>query len=192
MKRVLIAYLIFLMCATGRQACADGTPAETPQALYLQAGKMERQGNVVRARELYESLVDRYPTSDLAVKANDRLLELLKPTSATADEEKKPIKLEAPLPDDPVRRRGVELARLYRKAAKLRDDEINSRTYAFTTRYAHKYSRSDLASKQKEWEAGADARVRRELGISLEEIQRELTEICRQLGITGSCEEGSF
>src|SRR5690242_8305103 len=107
MKRLLIACLMLLMCAAGRQAWAEGTPAETPQALYLQAGMMERQGNVVRAKELYENLIERYPTSDFAVKANDRLLELLRPISPTADEEKKTLKLEAPLPDDPVKRRGV-------------------------------------------------------------------------------------
>jgi hypothetical protein len=49
------------------------------QALYLQAGKAQRAGSVTvngvsfGATELYDLIVDKFPSSDYAVKASDQL-----------------------------------------------------------------------------------------------------------------------
>ncbi len=46
---------------------------KNPQALYLAAGTYFRNGESGRASALYESIIERFPTSDWAVKANDQL-----------------------------------------------------------------------------------------------------------------------
>jgi hypothetical protein len=53
--------------------------ASGAQAMYLQAGKAQRAGSVsvngvnFNAAELYETIVDKFPTSEYAVKASDQL-----------------------------------------------------------------------------------------------------------------------
>jgi hypothetical protein len=53
--------------------------ASGAQAMYLQAGKAQRAGSVsvngvnFNAAELYEAIVDKFPTSEYAVKASDQL-----------------------------------------------------------------------------------------------------------------------
>jgi hypothetical protein len=49
--------------------------AKDPQAMYLAAGKYEREGESYRARQVYERLIERFPSSTWAVKANDQLLQ---------------------------------------------------------------------------------------------------------------------
>lgn len=46
----------------------------SPQAMYLQAGKYEREGNASDAKRLYETLIEKHPNHPLAIKANDQLL----------------------------------------------------------------------------------------------------------------------
>lgn len=66
--------------AQKRQGVLNGILNGGPQFIYLQAGKAERsgglqtQGEYFSAKELYEALIDRYPGSPFAAKANDQLL----------------------------------------------------------------------------------------------------------------------
>lgn len=48
---------------------------KNPQAMYLAAGKYERDGSSSHAKELYEAIIARFPSSVWAVKANDQLLQ---------------------------------------------------------------------------------------------------------------------
>lgn len=50
--------------------------AKNGQAMYLAAGSYEREGEKGNAREVYERIVTRFPSSPWAVKANDQLLEI--------------------------------------------------------------------------------------------------------------------
>jgi hypothetical protein len=45
-----------------------------PAPIYLLAGEFERKGSTTRANDLYQILIDKFPRSELAIKANDRLL----------------------------------------------------------------------------------------------------------------------
>ncbi len=47
---------------------------KNPQGMYLAAGQYERKGESYNARKIYEAIVERFPSSSWAVKANDRLL----------------------------------------------------------------------------------------------------------------------
>lgn len=47
--------------------------SKSPQTMYLEAGKQERNGNTSKATKLYEVIIDRFPNSDFAVKASDKL-----------------------------------------------------------------------------------------------------------------------
>jgi hypothetical protein len=49
--------------------------SKDPQAMYLAAGKYERNGDTHKAKQIYERLIDRFPASQWAVKANDQLLQ---------------------------------------------------------------------------------------------------------------------
>ncbi len=49
--------------------------AKDPQAMYLAAGKYERDGEPYKARQVYEKLIARFASSPWAVKANDQLLQ---------------------------------------------------------------------------------------------------------------------
>lgn len=44
-----------------------------PQAMYLAAGRYERNGDSEKARQVYERLIDRFASSPWAVKASDQL-----------------------------------------------------------------------------------------------------------------------
>ena len=48
--------------------------AKDPQAMYLAAGKYEREGDSYSARKVYGQIIDRFPSSTFAAKANDQLL----------------------------------------------------------------------------------------------------------------------
>ncbi len=48
--------------------------ALSPQAMYLQAGKYDRNGQKYDAIRLYELLVDKYPNNPLAIQATNRLV----------------------------------------------------------------------------------------------------------------------
>lgn len=49
--------------------------SKDPQAMYLGAGKYQRNGESWKAQQIYERLVDRFPSSPFAVKASDQLSE---------------------------------------------------------------------------------------------------------------------
>ena len=55
------------------QARLKREAALPPQAMYLQAGKYDRQGSSSDAKRLYETLIEKYPNHPLAIKANDQL-----------------------------------------------------------------------------------------------------------------------
>ena len=59
--------------------------AKDPQAMYLAAGKYEREGDSYNARKLYEQLIDRFPSSPFAAKANDQLLANQRSDKARSD-----------------------------------------------------------------------------------------------------------
>jgi len=51
----------------------DMNGKEDPQIIYLAAGKHERNGESSEATKMYENLIERFPSSQWAVKANDQL-----------------------------------------------------------------------------------------------------------------------
>ena len=74
MKLAKSLIIITALIALALPLHAGEPSADSPQSLYLQAGKEERSGSSVTARAIYESIIDRFPESEFAVKANDRLL----------------------------------------------------------------------------------------------------------------------
>jgi hypothetical protein len=190
MKQVSqLVTVLLLVCTMASPLWAAGPAAEeSVQSLYLKAGKLERQGEIVQAKEVYETIIDRYPATDFAVKANDRLLVLVKPLPVAAGI----AVVKAPLPVDPVKRRGVELAETYKKAVQVREDELARLFDEYTTVWGHKYNRALLAELQDGWDKKADAKVLQTMGMSLEEIQKRMNAACKDAGITGPCTEASF
>ena len=190
MKRIslLLATALLIGTMTSPLCASDTTSAESVQALYLKAGKLERTGEIVQAREIYESIIERYPATDFAVKANDRLLVLIKPAPVAAGL----AEAKASLPSDPVKRRGAELAETYQKAVQLREGELNRLFDEYTTVWGHKYNRATLAELQDSWEKKADQKVLQTVGMSLEEIQKRMNAACKDAGITGPCTVESF
>jgi hypothetical protein len=59
--------------------------AKDPQAMYLAAGKYEREGDSYSARKVYEQIIDRFPSSPFAAKANDQLLANRRSDKARSD-----------------------------------------------------------------------------------------------------------
>lgn len=57
---------------------------KNPQVMYLAAGKYERQGKPYEARQVYEQLIERFPSSSWAIKANDQLLQNQRVDSVTS------------------------------------------------------------------------------------------------------------
>ncbi len=57
-----------------RQAKLNRESNLSPQAMYLQAGKYDRNGQKYDAIRLYEILVDKYPDNSLAIQATNRLV----------------------------------------------------------------------------------------------------------------------
>ena len=187
---VLLTASIFLVLLTGTAPAAE--PAqESPQSLYLQAGKLERQGNPQQAQEVYESLIDRYPASEFAVKANDRLLQLLDPAVAKGAKPAPPTAKSLPPANDP-KRRGRMLFELKQRAAKIFSDEKQSRFYAYSTLHSHRYNRGELRDMESEWDKAAEEKVRKELGMGSDEIDRAIEEVCQQLKVDGKCDASQF
>ncbi|HJV36881.1 hypothetical protein [Geomonas sp.] len=185
MKRC-IALTALLVALTAGSALASEAPAppENAQSLYLQAGKAERQGHTAKAQELYEAIIDRYPTSELAVKANDRLLELMRPVAAPAPAPAKPA---PPVLD--AKGKARELLELKKKADDIQDKEWRRLSQGYFSRYDHRYNRADLREKEAEWDKMCEEKVKKELGMGTAEIQQKLDAACRNLGITGPCNE---
>lgn len=186
MKRcIALTLLLIALTASYAPAGEPPAPAETAQSLYLRAGKAERQGQITTAKEIYETLIDRYPTSELAVKANDRLLELMKPPAAAAAAPAATPVLQ--IPDTKARAR--ELLALKKKAADIQDREWRRLSQGYFSRYDHRYNRADLREHEAEWDKTCEAKVKEELGMGTAEIQQKLDEACRTLGITGPCDD---
>lgn len=197
MKMFLRSMILCLALTTPAWATEPATGSdETPQALYLRAGKLERQGRLTQARELYESLIERFPSSEFAVKANDRLLDFLRtsgqpqagsplPPSAAPAGTLPP----AASSSDPKERARALLA-LAKKAERIAEVEQNRLYYSFISLYSfHRLNRGELAEREKEWQVTAENRVKSELGMGTDEIRQRLQAACTELGITGPCDE---
>lgn len=59
-----------------RELASYMSKAQSAQAIYLRAGKYERENQPERAKRLYEYLTENHRQSEYAVKANDRLLQM--------------------------------------------------------------------------------------------------------------------
>lgn len=197
MKKVLLMAAIILALAS--TTIAAGETVGSAQSLYLQAGKEERSGSPAKAREIYESIIDRFPDSDFAVKANDRLLSLQSPkqqtetlpTASSPLEIFNPAPLK-PLPTDPLLRKAVEAVRQKEKAAITAREEYDRLKRVDDARDGRKLTRSRLSDKEKSWENGADVKVMNQFGSSLEELTARAETACREIGIQGKCSEESI
>lgn len=169
---------------------ADEQP-NSAQGLYLQAGKLERQGNRQQAQEAYELLIERFPDSELAVKANDRLLQLVAPVTPAA-QQPAPVTARTLPTISNLKGRGLALYDLKRRAAKIFGDEKQSQFYAYTTKYGHRFNRGELRDKEEEWEKNAEEKVRKELGMGTSEIGLALEEVCSKMDQNGPCTEDQF
>lgn len=194
--RPFIIIMTLLLLAAPLRAGQESV--DSPQALYLQAGKEERSGSLVKAREIYESIVDRFPESDFAVKANDRLL-LLPGVKQKSDRE--PTSLlstvftSSPpkaLPADPLLRRGVETARIKAKAESVRRQELERQKELHSAREGRKASRRVLAEKEANWQKAADQKIIDEFGMSLDELGEKLKQVCSEAKVKGDCSEEAF
>src|SRR6185369_16790496 len=177
---------------------AGQTTPDSPQNLYLQAGKEERSGSVAKAREIYENIIDRFPESEFAVKANDRLLALppakQKSESAPASSilsifTPKPSK---PLPAEPLLRRGVETARMKTEAEVLRREELARERERYAVTEGHRINRSVLSEKESQWQKAADQKVLDKFGMTLDEMGAKLQQICTEAKVKGECGEEAF
>lgn len=193
MKRTVLV-ICAVICLAAPVFAAQPT-ADSPQGLYLQAGKEERSGSPAKAREIYESIIDRFPESEFAVKANDRLLSL---SSAKQKNESSPIEPsiptfrsepQAPLPTQPLLRKGVEAVRLKEKAEIVEREEYDRLKRVDEARDGHKLNRAKFSDKEKAWDKGAADKVLKELGSSLEEISAKAEAACREAGVKGKCSE---
>jgi hypothetical protein len=194
-KRFII---IIALLALATPLHAGQTTPDSPQSLYLQAGKEERSGSAAKAREIYESIVDRFPESEFAVKANDRLLALpsikqksesAPPASPSSIFITKPPK---PLPAEPLLRRGVEAARMKARAEDLRREELERERERYSVREGHRINRSVLAEKESQWQKAADRKVLAEFGMTLDEMGEKLRQLCVEATVTGECSEEAF
>jgi len=172
--------------------------ADSPQSLYLSAGKEERAGSAATARVIYESIIDRFPESEFAVKANDRLLAMpaagQKPAGGPVKELEKIEKLfspppTAPLPSDPLLRRGVEAARIKAKARVVYREEYDRLKRGDEAREGSKYIMARRPEKEAEWRQGAENKVVEDFGMSLDELSAKLDQICKEAGVKGECNE---
>jgi len=177
---------------------AGQTTPDTPQSLYLQAGKEERSGSGAKAREIYETIIDRFPESEFAVKANDRLL-ALPPAKQKAESAPAPSPLPVftakpsrPLPSEPLLRRGVEMARMKTKAEAVRRQELEREREFYNVKEGHRINRSVLAEKEAQWQKAADRKVLDEFGMSLDEMGEKLRQLCSEAKVTGECSEEAF
>jgi TolA-binding protein len=67
MKRILLIFLITLTVMFS--ACSDKKAEE----IYETAQFEELQKNTVHAKQLYEEIIEKYPDTEYAVKASERL-----------------------------------------------------------------------------------------------------------------------
>lgn len=167
--------------------------ADPAQSLYLGAGKEERAGNIAKAREIYESIIDRFPESEFAVKANDRLLGLQAvrpaPAGAPAPAAPKAAGEEKPLPDDPLLRRGIEAARLKERADVVYREELERLGRMDEAREGRKASRWNLAEREGVRRQAAERKVVAECGFTLEELTSKLAVVCKEAGLKEECRE---
>jgi TolA-binding protein len=70
-SRVLVLLIVLLLIFTGAACSPDGA-----QALFESAQLEERQNNTTHAKELYQEILTKYPKSEYASKAEERLREL--------------------------------------------------------------------------------------------------------------------
>lgn len=198
MKLAKLLIIISALLALALPLHAGEPAADSPQSLYLQAGKEERSGSSATARAIYESIIDRFPESEFAVKANDRLL-LLPPAKQKAEppSASSPFTLFAPepskpLPADPLLRRGVETARMKAKAEAVRRGEIELQRARYYTREGHRINRSVLADKESQWQKAADQKIVAEFGMNLDEMGEKLQQLCSEAKVKGECSEKGF
>lgn len=85
------------------------TGLKTPNKIYLEAAKSEKKGKIKKALFLYTHLTEKYPDSDLAIKAMDRILNLEKEQKSASDQKAAEEKKKA---EDADRERKVREAAL--------------------------------------------------------------------------------
>lgn len=167
--------------------------ADPAQSLYLGAGKEERAGNIARAREIYESIIDRFPESEFAVKANDRLLGLqtVKPAAAgrPAPETPGAGSPGKQLPSDPLLRRGIEAARLKEKAEIIYREELERLKRMDEAREGRKATRWKIAEQETAQRRAAERKVVEQCGFTVDELTAKLAAICIEAGLKGECGE---
>ena len=69
MKRLILIFLMALMLALAFSSCSGRKAQET----YETAKFEELQRNYVHARKLYQEILSKYPDSEYAAKASERL-----------------------------------------------------------------------------------------------------------------------
>jgi len=195
MKLLTTLMMLVLVTALAGPLYAAGNGADSPQSLYLRAGKEERSGSAAIAREIYESIIDRFPESEFAVKANDRLLALptakQKAVSAPSRDIEKIFSPPpaAPLPADPLLSRGVEAARLKARAEVVRREEYDRLRRDGETKEGRKYIQAKRSTIEAAWRQGADRKVVEEFGMNVDELTAKLELICKEAGVKGECSE---
>jgi len=201
MKLLITLLLLTMTTVLTVPVYAVDSAADSPQSLYLKAGKEERAGSAATAKAIYESIIDRFPESEFAVKANDRLLAMppigQKPKSGPAKEIETVEKLlsppeAAPLPTDPLLRRGIEAARLKSRGEIVAREEFDRLKRADEVREGHKGIQTRRAEKEPEWRQEANRKVTEEFGMTLEEMTVKLDLICKEAGVKGECSEESL
>lgn len=196
LPKPFVILLVILFLAAPLHAAQP--PVDSPQSLYLQAGKEERFGSMAKAREIYESIVDRFPESEFAVKANDRLLTLPNVKQKTESSPPgSPLTLFTPatakaLPADPLLRQGVETARMKARAESVRRQELERQKEMFSVREGHKVNRIFLAEKQAQWQKDADQKVADEFGMTIDAMTEKLQQLCTEAKVRGECSEEAF
>lgn len=196
LSKPLIIIWALITCASPLHAGEPST--DSPQTLYLQAGKEERSGSPAKAREIYESIIDRFPDTEFAVKANDRLLALPAPgRKAESAGSSQPFTFFStgspkPLPAEPLLRSGVEAARKKAQAESVRRNVIERERARFTTSEGHRFNRMVLAEKEVQWQKDADRKIVEEFGMTLDEMREKLKQICSEANVKGECTEEAF
>ena len=70
-SKVFVLPLVLLLILTGAACSSDSA-----QAVFESAQFEERQNNTAHAKELYQEILTKYPKSEYASKAEERLREL--------------------------------------------------------------------------------------------------------------------
>lgn len=200
MKKIIVTLLALTLFSS-----AYAADAPTAQSLYLQAGKEERSGSAAKARELYEHIIDKFPESEFAVKANDRLLAIAPQKSAPAataattpasatfpGAELLAPEPPKPLPADPAIRAAVEAARLKDSAQITYREEMDRQKRVYEARMGRKGQRLKQAETEMEWRQAAERKVVEVNGMTLEEIVSKAEARCKELGVKGECSEDNL